>query len=180
MERNARAGSPEDPVVQEARRLWGDNIAPISSDAIAENISDGTRWFLTNVGLPTDSPFAVNFYHDEQLLEPVSVGQTEFLALGEDHGTVLGVRAGTDELWTVHPAGIIPQRFVNSRLSAFILFLGLYVSRRRDLEEASDDETLVALVQEIREQFTSRDAPALADPENWWSLVLEQASEGWS
>jgi len=132
---------------------------------------------LIDVGLPTDGPLGVTFYDDEQLLSPLSIRGADYLLLGYDYGTILGVKAGTDEIWAVNPSEEYNPRFVNSRLSCFISFLGIYDSRSDDRERASDEQHEV-IVQEIRRQFISRDACALDDVENWWSLVLEQMSQG--
>ncbi len=77
----------------------------------------------------------------------------------------------------MNPSEEYNPRFVNSRLSCFISFLGIYDSRSDDRERASDEQHEV-IVQEIRRQFISRDACALDDVEKWWSLVLEQMSQG--
>jgi hypothetical protein len=178
MKRDFRTGRPEESEWREVRQLWGAKLTPIPDALIGPNISDSARSFLTKVGLPTGFPFEFTFYHDERLLKPVSVGHGGFLALAEDQNTIIALKVDTEELWSVRPHGMITRRFMNSRLPALIYFIGLYVSRRQDLLSASDEEEVEVLVQEISEQCSSCDAPALADTQSWWSLVLRGASEG--
>jgi len=162
---------------REVRRLWDGKLAPIPPGLIGPTVSDCPRSFLVDVGLPTDGPLGVTFYDNERLLSSLSIGGADYLLLGYDYGTILSVKAGTDEIWSVNPSGEYHPRFVNSRLSYFIAFLGIYDSRSDDRERASDEQHDV-IVQEIRRQFISRDACALDDMESWWSLVLEQMSQG--
>lgn len=164
---------------QEVRQLWGDKLAPISPDLVKWNISDPTKGFLMDVGLPRKGPLALGviFYHDERLLGLRSIAGVDYLALGYDYGTILGIKLGTDEVWAVDPDKESLPRFVNSRLSAFVLFLAIYDSRGHDRQHASDEEDEV-IVQEMRQQFISRDPHAFDDVENWWSLVFEQMSYG--
>lgn len=162
---------------QEARQLWGDKLVPISPGLVGRNISDFTRTFLMNAGLPGKGPLGVTFYHDERLLDLHSVGATGYLAIGEDYGTILGMKIETGEMWSLDPREECPSRFVNSRLSDFVLFLGVYGSRAKDRQHASDEQHEV-IVQEMRRQFISRDPRALDHVEHWWSLIFEQMSHG--
>jgi hypothetical protein len=178
MTQNSSSDSSDDAVRRGVRRLWGDRLAPVPPAAVVgRRLSPGTSSFLTEVGLPMESLVEVMFYRDERLLEPVSTGGAEFFGLAEESATVLGVKAGTDEVWSVSPRWRRPHRFVNSRFSLFILFLGLFDSRLVSLREG-DEREVDAIVDDLRRNFVAYDARALDDTKNWWSLVLEQAGEG--
>ncbi len=113
----------------------------------------------------------VTFYHDERLLKPLSMGGTNYFVVGDDYGTVLGINLETDELWAVDPNEQLPQCFVNSRVSDFVLFLALWESRQPDLEEATT-EGIKGIIRQLRWQFNSRDKHALENVVNWWNDVL--------
>lgn len=177
MQTNSGTGPSGGTAWQEIRQLWGDKLVSIPSDLMVLDISDFTRSFLMDVGLPTEGPGDIIFYHDERLFDLLSIGATDYLAVGHDYGTSFGIKRGTDELWAVDPRGELRSRFVNSRLSDFALFLAIYDSQGPDRQQASDEEDEV-IVQEMRLQLISRDPRALDDVDNWWSLVLEQMSHG--
>jgi hypothetical protein len=178
MKRDLRTGRPEESEWREVRQLWGAELTPVPAALIGPYISDSTRSFLTKVGLPAGIPFEFTFYRDERFLKPVPAGHGDFLALAGDQNTIIALESDTEELWNVKPRGTITRRFMNSRLPALIYFIGIYVTRRQDLLNARDEEEAGVLVREISEQCASCDAPALADPQGWWSLVLRGASEG--
>ncbi len=152
--------------------MWEDKLAPIPHGLIESNISDSSRSFLTKVGLPTGCPLLVTFYHDERLLQSISAGGTDYLVMGDDYGTMLGLKGGTDELWAVDPSGNLAATFVNSRICDFVLFLALYEARYESrLPQASTEET-EAIIEHLRRHFDSCDRRALEDVDHWWSSVL--------
>jgi hypothetical protein len=67
--------------------------------------------------------------------------------------------------------GQLRCRFINTGIAHFVLFLGLY-------EAQYDNREPVAIAGELRAQFDESDLFALANEDNWWSVVLEQVGHG--
>lgn len=164
---------------REVRQLCTGKLVPIPPELVRGDCPDSIRSSLIDIGLPKEGPPAsgVTFYHDRRLLDTPSAGRADYLTIGYDYGTILSLKLKTGEIWAVDPNGRTPPRFVNSRLSDFILFLAVYDSYGHERQRASDEED-ESIVQEIRRRFTARDPRALDDQENWWSLILEQMSYG--
>lgn len=171
-----------DPIVQEICRLWGEKLIPIAPDlAAGRELSCFTSSFLTDVGLPDECPYQWAFYQAERLLEPITVAGSDYLLLGGDLPYEMwGVKVGAEDVWSLDPGGGRSAVFMNSRASDLVRFLGLYVSlytSRPGLDEISNGDAQV-IVDELRAQFELRDARALEETGYWWSLVLEQVSDG--
>jgi hypothetical protein len=144
--------------------VWGtDRLAPIEPERLADApVSERTREFLTRFGLPVECPLLVTFYRDERLLRPVSSHGAQYLLVGDDCGTLLGLGVGTDELWSISESEG-PSYFVNSHLWRFVLLLGLY-----------EPQSFPAFKQRV----LACDEKALDQVGNWWSLIVEQMSYG--
>jgi hypothetical protein len=97
------------------------------------------------------------------------------VVIGDDYGTELRVLLLNGEVYSIDPEGDLPVRFVNSsvdRLGQFIRVHQSYAGR------AKNDSDVAKVAAKLKEELVSLDAPAFADPENWWALVLEQTSDG--
>jgi hypothetical protein len=161
---------------EDIRQLWGSRLRPITAKSLPDGrVSAETRRFLTEVGLPDEAPLLVSFAPD--LLAPLEVDGIEYLTVGDDYGTQLGIEANAESVWSVDPEGSLPKRLVNSSLRAFIASLGTYVQWQPDLRDASDDEA-AGIVDQLRHRILEIDALAFNDPENWWSVILEQTADG--
>lgn len=171
-------GHAADAVADEVRRLWVGRLQPIQPRLLRKELPEPTRTFLAEVGLPTQAPF-VAFYHDERLGDPVSTPDGTFYAVAAESLVVLALRAGTSELWAVQPEGLVPQRFVNSDLASFLVFLGYLDARLAALRDAEDEQAARVMVDELRHEFLACDQQALVEPESWWNLVLAQAVDGY-
>ncbi|GLY65227.1 SUKH-4 family immunity protein [Amycolatopsis taiwanensis] len=144
-------------------KIWQANqLVPIEPNRLTNSpVPERTRQFLSGVGLPIEAPLYVTFYHDERLLKPTVFKGDFYLLVGDDSGNLLGLRNDTGELWSID--GSLEQAwFVNSTLCNFILFLGLYEKHYCDLEK----------------YIIARDAKALEEPGNWWSIIMEQMGYG--
>lgn len=161
---------------EEIRQLWSGQLVPVSSESLPAWLSPETRAFLTGIGLPRDAPLNVTLDLGRQ---PASftVAGTEYLAIGDDYGTQLGIEVGTDEVWSIGPDGALPKRFVNSTVGALVAFLGLYIKYQPALQGASDEEA-EEIVAQLRDEFAAVDEAAVDGVENWWSVVLEQTALG--
>ncbi|MEQ4204969.1 SUKH-4 family immunity protein [Actinopolymorpha sp. B9G3] len=171
-------GTPACRLLGEVRRLWGDRLALVPTEHLRDNMPEDVRLFLAQVGLPVRSPTLVTFRDNDRLGELISAGEAEFSALADEAEATLGIKSGTHQIWAVHPEGLLPQRFVNSDLPRFLLFLAHFDDHLPDLRDADNQQEARALTGQLRRLFTVTDPIALTDPESWWSLVLEQADEG--
>ncbi|WP_406272939.1 SUKH-4 family immunity protein [Nocardia sp. NBC_00881] len=143
---------------------WGpDQLVPIEPERLTDApVTERTREFLVRVGFPRECPLLVSFYRDERLLQPIWLRDIRYLLVGDDDGTLLALRAGTDELWSVTESEDEP-RFVNSHLWEFVLLLGLYEPRAYP---------------GFRQRVATCDEKALGHDDCWWSLIVEQMSYG--
>jgi hypothetical protein len=98
--------------------------------------------------------------------------------LGTDGACELRVDRGSGGLTAFDPEGKLPARFVNScvsQLGAFIAVYGRYVAETPPVD---DEAARFESVARLRGTFAELDPAALLDPENWWSVVLEQIEDG--
>ena len=97
---------------------------------------------------------------------------------GTDSVCELQVDAISGTVRAFDPGGKLPTRFVNStakQLGAFIVAYGRYCADARAARDEADTDTIV---EGLRRTLVALDPAATADPENWWSLVLEQVNDG--
>ncbi len=162
----------------EIKGFWNDKLSRVSSVTISEReLSADLRAFLSNVGLPKECPLLVNFYTGVGLLDQLNYESEIFYVVGDDYGTKICIRAKTEDVWAIDPNGEIPRRFISTSVRLFLVLLQIYLSRQDELRDASDEDAVI-LVQQMRGQFNRVDAHALEDPENWWSVILEQTEQG--
>jgi len=97
------------------------------------------------------------------------------VAIGSDFGTTLYCDPADGRVLSVDDSGRLPTRFVNSSIAQLAACLSVYERAREALAAGSpggDD------VEVLRSRLTRADAVALADPEHWWSLIVEQVEAG--
>ncbi|MEV0094344.1 SUKH-4 family immunity protein [Streptomyces sp. NPDC050738] len=177
---------------------------PDADDIAASRLPEDAKKTLTWAGLPADLPFF--FTADRDDAPPAgglfADGAAAALAAGTqaDESDVRKlahfVRIGTDGLYTVMvqvdpsrrtPDGVgsvwaidlatVRTRWINSSVAAFDRSLALLASTRARMQ-GLDPVTAGAAVAAFQEQLAAIDAPALGDPETWWSVVVEQMWHG--
>lgn len=93
--------------------------------------------------------------------------------IGDDYGTQLELIS--EVLYSIDPEGVIPRRFVNSSLAAFAECIeahrNLYADRTTI--SSADEADEAAIVEAFAAALAEIDSKAIADPDNWWSLVVE-------
>jgi hypothetical protein len=167
-------GEAAEPV-NEARvkQWWGDRLVPVPESVLdGRRLPTPTHAFLARLGLPRDAPLLVTFHTGDDLLRPLAAAAETYWVVGDDDGTKIGLTSKGD-VWSVDPEGQLPRRFINTSIAHLVLFLGLY----QNVGETSDGIP-VAIAGELRAQFDETDPSALANAENWWSVVLEQIGHG--
>ncbi|CAL9511249.1 hypothetical protein SUDANB171_03629 [Streptomyces sp. enrichment culture] len=105
-----------------------------------------------------------------------------YLVMGTDFGKQLCVQYGTAHIVAVPleagPGGapVTPQ-FVNASLPQFVRCLAL-LGRMWRLRYGLNPEQAGRWTTDFQAQLASLDPQAVADPENWWSVLLEQMWDG--
>ncbi|WP_259453664.1 SUKH-4 family immunity protein [Streptomyces ginkgonis] len=105
-----------------------------------------------------------------------------YLVMGTDFGKQLCVQYGTAHIVAVPleagPGGapVAPQ-FVNASLPQFVRCLAL-LGRMWRLRYGLNPEQAGRWTTDFQAQLASLDPQAVADPENWWSVLLEQMWDG--
>jgi hypothetical protein len=105
-----------------------------------------------------------------------------YLVMGSDFGRAICVQYGTANIVAVPveagPGGTsVPPQFVNSSLPQFVRCLAL-LGRMWRLRLGLTQEQAGRWTVDFQAQLASLDVPALASPENWWAVLLEQMWDG--
>jgi hypothetical protein len=96
--------------------------------------------------------------------------------LGHDGRTFLVI--GDDgSVRSIDPQGLLDERFVNTTTSQFEASLTVFAEAWTRREALTDSEARDQ-VASLRVRLTEMDAQSLADPENWWAVILEQLEVG--
>jgi predicted component of type VI protein secretion system len=125
---------------------------------------------LVTVRLPRRyEPLQLTFYGEQ------SRPSGEYVVIGDDYGTELRVRMSDGAVFSIDPDGALPTRFVNSSVERLCEFIAVYQSYGG--RTAADTE-VSPTARRLRGQLAAVDPAAFGDTENWWAVVLEQASDG--
>ncbi|MGW5849992.1 SUKH-4 family immunity protein [Streptomyces sp. NPDC055254] len=105
-----------------------------------------------------------------------------YLVVGSDFGKALCVQYGTANIVAVPveggPGGApVPPQFVNSSLPQFVRCLALLGHMWR-LRQHLTPEQAGRWTVDFQANLAGLDGAALASPENWWSVLLEQMWDG--
>jgi hypothetical protein len=165
--------------IQEIKNFWGDALKRISSERIGEYaLSPMNKSILFEVGLPIVDDL-VTFYKESGIKE-CYYGQDRFLIIGDDYGTQIGVSLNADtknEIYSFDVGNELPKRFINSDISKLLQLLLKYKKFKSSIVDCSDEEVAL-VISKLKVEFIKIDNKALADEENWWSVLLEQHEEG--
>lgn len=99
------------------------------------------------------------------------------IVIGTDEGAEFRVDLDDGRVSAIDPRGNLPSRLVNSSLHQLAEAVAAYLEYATQVHGAGDAEA-ARLVQELRRRLDAIDAGATADPDAWWSLILEQAEDG--
>jgi hypothetical protein len=105
-----------------------------------------------------------------------------YLAIGNDFGRQLCVQYGTAYIVAVPleagPGGqVVPPQFVNASLPQFARCMAL-LGRMWRLRAGLNPEQAGRWTGDFQTQLASLDGQAVADPESWWSVLIEQMWDG--
>jgi hypothetical protein len=88
------------------------------------------------------------------------------------------VDADSGRVTAVDPEGELPTRFLNSTIEQLVRSIDAYRDYGSSVSGAADESAARALVKDLRQALARIDPAAVAGPETWWALVLEQATAG--
>ncbi|WP_328891355.1 SUKH-4 family immunity protein [Streptomyces sp. NBC_00316] len=105
-----------------------------------------------------------------------------YLVMGSDFGRAICVQYGTANIVAVPveagPGGqSVPPQFVNTGLPEFVRSMAL-LGRMWRLRFGLNPEQAGRWTVDFQAQLVALDAAALASPESWWSVLLEQMWDG--
>lgn len=105
-----------------------------------------------------------------------------YLVMGSDFGRAICVQYGTANIVAVPveagPGGQpVPPQFVNTGLPEFVRSMAL-LGRMWRLRFGLNPEQAGRWTVDFQAQLVAIDPAALASPEGWWSVLLEQMWDG--
>ncbi|WP_327355533.1 SUKH-4 family immunity protein [Streptomyces sp. NBC_01304] len=117
----------------------------------------------------------------ERQVQPASDAGS-YLVMGSDFGKAICVQYGTAHIVAVPveagPGGApVPPQFVNTGLPEFVRCLAL-LGRMWRLRFGLNQEQAARWTIDFQQQLAALDGAALASPESWWSVLLEQMWDG--
>jgi hypothetical protein len=114
-------------------------------------------------------PLLLNFHPPRE--------ENGYVVIGDDEGSE--IRLMPDGMISaVDDHGTLPTRFVNSSIEQLIRCIHAHEEYARNVAKVSDEESQLEEVAHFSRAIGGIDAKALCDPENWWSVIVEQMRDG--
>lgn len=157
--------------------MWADDeVVRVDADQVdLLGLPEAARRVLVDVGVPR----SVEPLFEFRPLETITNTKGEvYCRFGTDEGTSLLINVGDGTVSAVSLEGLYPERFVNTDLETFFEFLREVTLARRQVARLHDHEAIERILEALQGSLVARDNLAFADPENWWSVVLEQLTHG--
>ncbi|MEH0526032.1 SUKH-4 family immunity protein [Streptomyces stelliscabiei] len=186
---------PPEAIGQELAAAFGPGVFRFDQQAVSrQGVPPIVAHTLVVAGLPVDmGPF---FWAQAQPGRPVptlaelaqergvqpAADAGSYLVMGSDFGKALCVQYGTANIVAVPveagPGGApVPPQFVNTGLPEFARCLAL-LGRMWRLRFGLNQEQAGRWTVDFQAQLAALDPAALASPESWWSVLLEQMWDG--
>ncbi|MFG3191677.1 SUKH-4 family immunity protein [Streptomyces omiyaensis] len=185
---------PPEGVAQELAGAFGPGILRFDQRAVSrQGVPELVAVTLMWAGLPAD--FGPFFWAQpampvvptlaelaQQRQVPAAADASSYLVLGSDFGRAICVQYGTAHIVAVPveagPGGVsVPPQFVNTGLPEFTRSMAL-LGRMWRLRFGLTPEQAGRWTVDFQAQLAMLDPAALASPENWWSVLLEQMWDG--
>ncbi|MCF3121915.1 SUKH-4 family immunity protein [Streptomyces arenae] len=186
---------PPEGIAQELAAAFGPGIFRFDQRAVSrQGVPDIVAHTLVVAGLPVD--FGPFFWAQAQPGRPVPTlaelaqergvqpasDAGSYLVMGSDFGRALCVQYGTANIVAVPveagPGGApVPPQFVNTGLPEFARCMAL-LGRMWRLRFGLNQEQAGRWTVDFQSQLAALDGAALASPESWWSVLLEQMWDG--
>ncbi|MFF3419858.1 SUKH-4 family immunity protein [Streptomyces sp. NPDC002698] len=186
---------PPEAIAQELAAAFGPGVFRFDHAAVSrQGVPPIVAHTLVVAGLPVDmGPF---FWAQAQPGRPVptlaelaqergvaaSPDAGSYLVMGSDFGKAICVQYGTANIVAVPveagPGGApVPPQFVNTGLPEFARCLAL-LGRMWRLRFGLNQEQAGRWTVDFQAQLAALDPAALASPESWWSVLLEEMWDG--
>ena len=171
---------------QEFSKAWGEGLLPLAASVLqAVPISEVSKQFFRDAGLPEEAKPNLVFYAPPDALASMSdmlpemnlpLGFRRYLVLADDGGTFLCIDVEDDDhIVSVDAYQELMTRFVNSSVAKFAECLLAYRSLPEpEQAKKATKEMIKKQLDSLREQFNKIDPKALSDPDNWWSVIIEE------
>jgi hypothetical protein len=185
---------PPEGVAQELAGAFGPGICRFDQRAVSrQGVPEIVALTLVWAGLPADFgpffwaqpahpvvPTLAELAAQRQVQPAADAGS--YLVIGSDFGRAICVQYGTAHIVAVPveagPGGQpVPPQFVNSGLPEFTRSMAL-LGRMWRLRFGLNPEQAGRWTVDFQAQLAMLDPAALASPENWWSVLLEQMWDG--
>lgn len=153
--------------------FWGPALARWPDDVVSQmKITGANGRYLREVGLPTGIEWNLEIHVPSS---DATSGNHDCVALAYDGCVpICVVPHDGDEVVALEDGS---RRLVNANVPAFGAFLMLYHEYRTRVRDLDEDDALT-LIAEIDERMRSADPLAMAGPENYWPLIVEQMRDG--
>ncbi|WP_306323315.1 MULTISPECIES: SUKH-4 family immunity protein [unclassified Streptomyces] len=162
-------------------------------------LPEATRATLTTAGIPADVPLFFLADTDDPGVPPVMGGMfadvrthligtgvqlapdaantlATYTRIGTDGVYVIAVQRDSGQVWAAMPLDGRLQ-YVNSSVAAFAYSLATLYATRGHMVDA-DPHLAGNIVADLQSRLLAIDPNALAEPNHWWSLVIEQMWHG--
>lgn len=116
----------------------------------------------------------VGLSFNTDVVEKEIYGDT-FYIIGNDNEGILGIKSSDMAIYSIYDED--EPCFVNSSLQQLIKCI-LLVKETIDWDDDFDEKIRKKEVRTAIKEIKKIDKSALADEDNWWSLILEQAEDG--
>ncbi|MFE5171808.1 SUKH-4 family immunity protein [Streptomyces sp. NPDC056634] len=186
---------PPEAIGQELAAAFGPGVFRFDQRAVSrQGVPDIVAHTLVVAGLPAD--FGPFFWAQAQPGRPVPTlaelaqergaqpasDAGSYLVMGSDFGRAICVQYGTANIVAVPveagPGGApVPPQFVNTGLPEFARSLAV-LGRMWPLRFGLNQEQAGRWTVDFQAQLAAVDPAALASPEGWWSVLLEQMWDG--
>jgi hypothetical protein len=186
---------PPEAVAHELAAVFGPGVFRFDQAAVSrQGVPPVVAHTLVVAGLPFDlGPFfwaqaqpgrpvpTLAELAQERGVQPASDAGS-YLVMGSDFGKAICVQYGTAHIVAVPveagPGGApVPPQFVNTGLPEFARCLAL-LGRMWPLRFGLNQEQAARWTVDFQAQLAALDPAALASPESWWSVLLEQFWDG--
>ncbi|MFE4454278.1 SUKH-4 family immunity protein [Streptomyces sp. NPDC056796] len=188
------AAVPPEALAEELHGAFGPGVLRFDQRAVSrQGVPDVVARTLVWAGLPADfGPFfwaqpghpvvpTLAELAGQRGVRPASDAGS-YLVMGSDFGRAICVQYGTANIVAVPveagpDGGSVPPQFVNTGLPEFVRSMAL-LGRMWRLRYGLNPEQAGRWTVDFQAQLVALDPAALASPESWWSVLLEQMWDG--
>lgn len=169
---------------REFRDAWGEGLLLLPAPYLqAVPISEASRRFLLEAGLPEEAKPDLVFYQSPDALAPLPdvvpemhlpVSFQRYRVLADDGGTFLCIDTEDHEhIVSVDPYQELMTRFVNSTVLELAECLLAYRALPGpEQAKTATKQTIRGWNDQLKVQFNTVDPAALSGPDNWWSSII--------